>query len=329
MKSRTFGNSGLASSPIGFGTWALSTTQYGKVDLAEASKAIRSALDQGITLFDTAEDYGPFVAEETLGNALEGRRDEATIVTKVGWDYNEAGKNVGRNSNRDYLINRAEGCLKRLKTDCIDLLLIHYRDHDTPIEEPMAAMEQLEADGKIRHHGVSNYNVEMMRACEPHGRIIANQVGYHMFDRRMEKEVLPYCETQAIGFMAYGALAFGLLAGAFSPDTEFADNDWRRNGSTFGLPLFEREHFLKELKVVEKLKAFASDHGRTVAQLAMAWVLSHPAVTVALVGVRNDEELQSNMSAASWELTDSDKSEIDRIFREEDVSTYIDAPQRI
>jgi len=136
--------------------------------------------------------------------------------------------------------------------------------------------------------------------------------------------VLPYCLEHKIGFMAYGTLGFGLLTGAFTPQTTFVDWDWRYSGKAFGLPLFEREDFLKELRVVDRLKALAGGYGKSVAQLAIAWVLAQPAVTVALVGMRNTRELDENVAAADWRLTDADRAEIDRIFAEECVPTYVD-----
>ena len=167
-----------------------------------------------------------------------------------------------------------------------------------------------------------------MQACQAVGSLAANQVGYHLFDRRMEAAVLPYCLEQGIGFMAYGSLGFGLLTGAFTPDTTFVDWDWRSGGYAFGLPLFLRENFLKELRVTERLKALAARYDKSVAQLALAWLLGNPAVTVALVGMRNERELQENVAAADWRLTSDDRAEIDRIFAEADVPTYATAPQR-
>ncbi len=254
MQQKAMGDSGLFCSALGFGTWELSTTQYGAIDVAQASEAVAMAIDYGITLFDTAEVYGPYHSEELLGKALGKRRHEIVLVTKVGFTYeadplNGGYKISGRNSKHDYIIERTEGCLQRLNTDSIDLMLIHWPDHDTPFEESIRALEELKAAGKIRHYGVSNFTVAMMEQCETVGHLAANQVGYHLFDRRMETEVLPYCLAHQIGFMAYGSLAFGLLTGAFTPQTEFVDWDWRSKGSAFGLPLFEREHFLKELRV--------------------------------------------------------------------------------
>lgn len=203
----------------------MSTTSYGAIDVNEASNAVAAALDSGITLFDTAEVYGPYHSEELLARALGPRRKEITLVTKVGFAYNDEPKVVGRNSTYAQVIERTEGCLRRLQTDVIDLMLIHWPDHDTPFEETMRALERLKQDGKIRCYGVSNFTVAMMEECRKHGSLIANQVGYHLFDRRMEAEVLPYCAANQVGFMAYGSLGFGLLSGAFTPETTFVDWD--------------------------------------------------------------------------------------------------------
>jgi aryl-alcohol dehydrogenase-like predicted oxidoreductase len=166
-----------------------------------------------------------------------------------------------------------------------------------------------------------------MDDCAPHGQIAVNQVGYHMFDRRMETQILPYCLEKNIGFMAYGTLAYGILTGALTPETKFVDWDWRSNGMAFGIPLFKNEHFIKALKVVDRLKGIAAGYDKTVAQLAIAWVVSHPSVSVALVGARKPSEIKENIEAAGWVLDDDIKSDIDRAFKEENVSTYRDLDQ--
>lgn len=329
MDQRRFGDTDLVCSAIGFGTWEMSTTMYGEIDVSEASVAVNQAIDHGITLFDTAEVYGPYHSEEILAKALGNRRKEIVLVTKVGFVYDEENKIIGRSSRDHYITKRTEGCLKRMNTDVIDLMLIHWPDHHTRFEEPMRALEKLKADGKIRYYGVSNFTVAMMEECQKHGKLTANQVGYHLYDRRMEKEVLPYCLANKIGYMAYGSLGFGLLTGAFTPETKFLDWDWRSGGKAFGLPLFERENFLKELRVTARLKELAAGYGKSVAQLAIAWVLGNPAVTVALVGMRNEKELKENVAAADWRLTAEDRATIDRIFAEEGVPTYIDAQQAV
>ncbi len=333
MEQRQFGNTDLTCSALGFGTWELGATQYGEIDIDEAVRAVHMAIDHGVTLFDTAEVYGPFTSEELLARGLGERRKDIVLVTKVGFIFHDDpsilgdAAIVGRNASAAYITERTEGCLKRLNTDYVDLMLIHWPDLKTPHEETIGALEALKAAGKIRHYGVSNYDVSMMAQCQEYGSLAANQVGYNMFDRRMEAAVLPYCLEQGIGFMAYGSLAFGLLTGALTADTVFAENDWRRHGMAFGLPIFQRENILKELRVTERLKAVAAGYNRSVAQLALAWVLSHPAVTVGLVGMRNERELEENIAAVDWRLSDGDRAEIDRIFSEEGVPTYADGRQ--
>jgi aryl-alcohol dehydrogenase-like predicted oxidoreductase len=307
----------------------MSTTSYGEIDVDEAARAVNLAIDSGITLFDTAEVYGPYHSERLLAKALGARRNDVVLVTKVGFDYDDEPKVTGRNSTYDHVIARTEGCLERLETDVIDLMLIHWPDHNTPFDETMRALERLKANGKIRYYGVSNFTVEMMEECNGHGHVSANQVGYHLFDRRMEANVLPWCLRTNTGFMAYGSLGFGLLSGAFTPETSFVDWDWRSRGKAFGLPLFEGEHFQRELRVAERLKQLAAGHGKTLPQLALAWVLGNPAVSVALVGMRNEKELQENVAAADWRLDDGIRAQIDAIFADEGVPTYIDVEQAV
>jgi aryl-alcohol dehydrogenase-like predicted oxidoreductase len=329
MEQRRFGNSDLVCSAVGFGTWELSTSQYGAIDADEAGKAMHAAIDRGVTLVDTAEAYGPFLCEKIVGKALGARRKDVVLVTKVGFRYGINSRILARDSSPASVIEHTELCLKNLGTDYIDLLLIHWPDINTPIPETIGALQQLKAAGKIRYYGVSNYTVEMMEACEALGPLTTNQVGYNMFDRRMEAAVLPHCLKNKIGFMAYGSLSFGLLSGGFTTDTMFVPWDWRSTGRAFGLPLFDRRTFLKELRVVERLKALAASYGKTVAQMAIAWVLGNPAVTVALVGTRNRRELEEDLGALDWKLTAADRAEIDRIFAEEDVTTHINSPQAV
>ena len=327
MEQRRFGNTDLVSSAVGFGTWEMSTTMYGHIDVGEASKAVNMAIDRGITLFDTAEGYGPYLSEELLAKALGNRRNEIVLVTKVGFNYDDTPTMTGLNSTSRNVIESTEGCLRRLNTDFLDLLLIHWPDFDTPIEETIGALEELKQSGKIRHYGVSNYDIDLMQECEQYGHITANQVGYHMFDRRMEARVLPWCMANDVGFMSYGSLAFGLLTGVFKPDHTFEEGDWRSGEIAFNLPLFERERFRQEVEVCNRLVELADGYGKTVAQLALAWVLDHPGVSCALVGMRNERELEENVAATDWKLTEEIRSGINEIFDEVGVPTYQNTPQ--
>ncbi len=330
MERRRIGKTDLECSPVGFGTWEMSTTDYGHIDTTEATNAVHAAIDHGINLFDTAESYGPFLSEELLARSLGGKRKDVILVDKIGNSFSEDGRAIGRNSRYEHLLERSEGCLRRLNTDMIDLMLIHWPDMDTPYDEPMLALEKLKSDGKIRHGGVSNFNIEMLEYCQQFGEIAVNQVGYHLFDQRMDRAMLPYCLENRIGFMAYGTLGFGLLSGAFTPETTFAENDWRSFSDGFGVPLFtRRENFLRELRVGERLKEFAKRYGRSLPQLAIAWVLGNPAVSVALVGLRNEKELEENVAATEWQLTPKDRAAIDEVLEEEGCPTYRDYPQRV
>ena len=339
MKQRKIGNSDLHCSTIGYGTWEMSGSMYGDIDVDAVTRAIHSAIDHGINLFDTAEVYGPFHSEILLGKALGEKRKDVIIVDKVGFKYDEnqdeSSKNfggvLGRHSEYHHIIKRAEGCLRRLNTDVIDLMLIHWPDFNTALDEPMRALEKLKADGKIRYCGVSNFNTEMMDYCLEYSDIVTNQVGYHMFDQRMEKSILPYCQEKQIGFMGYGTLGFGLLTGAFTPQTTFADNDWRKwkGGDAFWLPLFKNENFLRELKVGKRLAELATGYGKSLPQLAIAWALRNEVVSVALVGMRNEQEMKQNVEAAEWQLTETDLKEIYTIFKEENCPTYFDYPMAL
>jgi len=329
MEQRQFGNTDLVASAVGFGTWEMSTTMYGHIDVDEAARAVNMAIDRGITLFDTAEVYGPYHSEELLAKALGNRRNEIVLVTKVGFDYDDTPQVIGRNSKKGHIIEHTDDCLRRLDTDFVDLMLIHWPDHDTPIEETMEGLEELKQSGKIRHYGVSNFNIDMMEECEQYGHIAANQVGYNMYDRRMESRVLPWCQANGVGYMAYGSLGFGLLTGAFTPETTFEEGDWRRSGNAFNLPLFQEEHFRKEVEVTNRLVELADGYNKTVAQLALAWVLDHPAVSCALVGMRNERELEENVAATDWKLNEEIRIGINEIFEEVGVPTYQNAPQAI
>ena len=174
MEQRRFGDSDLTCSALGFGTWELSTTEYGAIDVAEAQRAAQEAIDHGITLFDTAESYGPYISEELLGKALGARRKEIVLVTKVGFKYEPRMKQC---SSFDHVVTCAEGCLRRLGTDWVDLLLIHWPDHDTPYGEPIEALEKLKKDGKIRHYGVSNFSPAMMVVTGATSRMTASSHG--------------------------------------------------------------------------------------------------------------------------------------------------------
>ena len=316
MRYRPFGRTGLTVSVMGFGCWPMAGDRYGHIEDDEATRAIRRALDLGVTCFDTAPGYGNGHSEEVLGRALGERRKEIVLVTKCGIRWNKEKGIADRDSSRANILREIEVSLQRLGTDWVDVLLIHWPDKDTPFEETMRALEEVVQSGKARHVGVSNFTVEQMRECERVRRIEVVQVGYHLFDRRQERELFPHCAEHGIGVMGYGSLAHGLLTGAFTTDHRFDENDWRGGGIAFGQPLFQGENFAINVAVADRIKReIAEPRGVPLSQIALAWVLRNPVVSTALVGARTPAEVEANYAGAELELTDAEVARIDELSR--------------
>ncbi len=316
MRYKKFGNSDLETSVVGFGGWPMGRGHYGSFDDNEVVRAVHASIDMGVTLFDTAAVYGWGEGEKLLGCATEGKREGIVIVSKAGIPWDEAGGGRRRDSSRESLEKSLDESLTRLQTDYLDLFLIHWPDESRPMSEPMEAFADFQRQGKIRYGGVSNFSPQQMADCLDVFPIVTNQVGYHLFDLRPEPEIMPFCAQNNMGIMAYGSLAHGLLTGAMTPDTTFEDDDWRRSLTAFGQPLFEGQNFLDNLNKVDTLKEIAADNGLSVAQLALAWVASEPAVSVALVGTRKPEEMEENVAAADWDLSDEDRDQIRAVVTE-------------
>lgn len=321
MQYRQMGNSELTVSAIGFGCWEMGGN-YGEIDDSEVIAAIHRAMDLGVTLFDTARAYGAGRSEALLARGLGSRRKDVIVVTKCAIPTRPGQKAPSpnrsgplRDSRYESIMTDCEESLRDLSTDYIDLFLVHWPDTDVPFEEPMRALNDLRAAGKARYVGVSNFSAAQLGESRHHAPLVANQVGYNLFDRRWEFEMMPTAKELGVGIMAYGPLAHGLLTGAFTPDTTFGEGDWRSRGVIFGQPLFERENFLKNIGVVERLKSFAGRKGTTLPRLALAWVLSNPQVAVALSGTRRPAEIEENVVALDLTLTPEDRNEIDEIMK--------------
>jgi aryl-alcohol dehydrogenase-like predicted oxidoreductase len=316
MDKRAFGRTGLAVSALGFGSWPMSGgDRYGAIEDAEAIRAIHRALDGGVNCVDTAPAYGFGHAEEVVGQALRGRRDRVVLVTKCGLAWDPGNPAIRRDTAPASLRREVDLSLRRLQTDVIDVYLIHWPNVDTPFEEAFRAMDDLVRAGKVRFVGVSNFTVPQIEACMRVRRVDVVQVGYHLFDRRMEHEVFPYCGRHGIGVMGYGPLGHGLLTGAFTSATRFADPDWRAKGVAFGQPIFTPENLPKNVAVVERLRREVADPlGVPVSQVALAWVLRNPVVSTALVGARNPGEVDANLSGAGLVLSGADVARIDAIL---------------
>ena len=310
MQYRKFGDFELETSVIGFGGWPMGRGHYGSFDDAEVLRAIDASIDLGVNLFDTAAVYGWGEGEKLLGRALKGRRDKVVLVSKGGRQWDDPDNPQLRDSSKEALTKGLEDSLRRLQTDYLDLYLIHWPDESRPMSEPMEAFAEFQRQGKIRYGGVSNFSVQQMKDCMDTFPIVTNQVGYHLFDFRPEADVFPFCVENGLGAMAYGSLAHGLLSGAMTPDTRFEEDDWRRSLMAFGQPLFKGDTFLQNLNKVEALKSIASEKGMTVAQLALAWIISNPAVSVALVGTRRAAEMEENAIAAGWVMSEQEREAI-------------------
>jgi aryl-alcohol dehydrogenase-like predicted oxidoreductase len=212
-------------------------------------------------------------------------------------------------------MSAVERSLKFLNTDYVDVYLVHWPDVNTPFEETMRTLDDIVKQGKARFVGVSNFTLSQLKACMSVRRVDIVQYGYHLFDRRMEKEIFPYCAENGIGVMAYGSLAHGLLTGTFTEETKFEETDWRSKGGAFGLKPFAPENFPRNVRAVNDLKPIAQKHGKKMSHLALRWVLSNPAVSVALVGARNPAEVEDNMGALGWSLSEVDQAEMDKVFQ--------------
>ena len=322
MEYRAFGRTGLDVSAIGYGCWEIGGG-YGHFDENEVVAAVQRALDLGINLFDTAEGYGYGQSERLLGKALGARRKEAIVVTKFGI-YRPEGE-WQRDSRRETALAAIDRSLKALGTDYVDVYLIHWPDRETPLEESMGALEEIVQAGKARFVGVSNFTPDQIETCMATRRVDIAQYGYHMFDRRLEREIFPTIAEHGIGLMTYGSLAHGLLAGAFTPETTFDEDDWRSNGIAFNIPLFTEEVFARNVAAVDELKPIAARHGKTVAHLALRWVLSNPVVSVALVGFRRPVEVEEGAASLDWSLDQETLDEIDAVFAKHGVDTAPDA----
>ena len=317
MRYRPFGRTGLQVSVVGFGCWPMAGDRYGAIEDGEAVKAIHRALDRGVNCVDTAPAYGAGHSEEVVARALEGSRKDVILVTKCGIRVPPPGQaGPVRDSSRANILREIDASLKRLRTDWVDVLLVHWPDAATPFDATMRALDEVVASGRARFVGVSNFTGAMLAECMGTRRVDVSQVGYHMLDRRQETETFPYCVEQGIGVMGYGSLGHGLLTGAFTAATVFEPGrDWRAGGIAFGQPIFRDNNFKANVAVAERLRReVARPRGVPLSQIALAWVLGNPAVSTALVGARTPAEVDANNAGAELELSPAERAMIDDIL---------------
>jgi aryl-alcohol dehydrogenase-like predicted oxidoreductase len=309
METLEITETGVVTSRVGLGTWAIGGWMWGGTDEAESIRAIRAALDLGITLIDTAPAYGFGRSEELVGQAIaeSGARDRVLIATKAGLEWR--GGRVFRNASARRVRKEAEDSLRRLRTDHIDVYQVHWPDPLVPIEETAGVLRRLFDEGKIRAIGVSNFSPAQMDAFRAVAPLHTAQPPYNLFERSIDKDVLPYCKKAGIAMLAYGSLCRGLLSGRMTHATRFTGDDLRKNDPKFQMP-----RFLQYLTAVDDLDRFAGQqYHRRVIHLAVRWVLDRYDLSVALWGARRPDQLEPVADVMGWSLDTPALADIDRI----------------
>jgi aryl-alcohol dehydrogenase-like predicted oxidoreductase len=304
-------DTGLRISRIGLGTWAIGGWMWGGTDDDESIKTINAAVEQGITLIDTAPAYGFGHSEEIVGRAISGGhlRSRVVIATKAGLEWRD-GK-VFRNAARERILTEIDASLRRLRTDYIDIYQVHWPDPLVPIEETAAAMQALLDQGKIRAIGVSNFSVGQIEQFRRVAKLHSVQPPYNLFEREIETELLPYCRRSHLASLSYGALCRGLLSGRLQENPHFSGDDLR-----LADPKFRPPRYAQYLAAVRRLDQFARDrYGKGVIHLAVRWLLDQGA-TAALWGARRPGQLAPVDGVFGWSLDAAAKSEIDHILHQ-------------
>ena len=324
MEYRPLGASGIEASVVGLGAWAIGGWLWGGADERKSVEAIQAAIDAGINLIDTAPAYGMGLSESVVGKAVAGRRRQVVIATKCGivWHTDKGtpfisqnGKTMHRYLGPESIRYEVEQSLKRLDTDYIDLYQTHWQDETTPIEETMRTLLDLKREGKIRAIGVSNAKVEQIEAYRRVGPVDSGQEKYSMLDRNLENEYLPYALKNHIAVLAYSPMALGLLTGKVGPDRQFPEDDLRHNN-----PRFSVESRRQVLAMLDKMRPIAEKHELTLAQLVIAWTLSQPGLTHALVGARNTQQAEENAAAGTVTLSREELEMLNQIVSSQAVA---------
>lgn len=302
------GKSGLFVNPIGLGTNAVGGHNlYPNLDEEAGKKLVRTAIDNGINLLDTAFIYGPERSEELVGEVVKesGRRDDVVLATKGAHKF--VGKDTVFDNSPAFLKQSVEGSLKRLQTDVIDLYYIHFPDKDTPKDEAVGALKELKDEGKIRAIGVSNFSLDQLKEADKDGYVDVYQGEYNLIKRDAEKKIFPYLKAHGISFVPYFPLAAGLLAGKYTKNKKF--DDLRVN-----LPQFQKGAFEKNLEKVEKLRGIAELKHCEVAHLVLAWYLKQDVIDVVIPGAKRSEQVLDNLKTLDVQLTQQDVAAISEIF---------------
>ncbi len=308
MKIKSLGSQGLQASELGLGCMGMSDF-YGPRNDADSTTTLHRAIELGITFFDTADMYGPYLNEELLGKAIKGKREKLTIATKFGIIRDPKNPAVrGINGKPEYARFSCDGSLKRLGIDVIDLYYLHRVDPNTPIEETMGGMGQLVKEGKVRGIGLSEVSANTLRKAHAVHPITAVQTEYSLWSREPEDEILNACKELGIAFVAYSPLGRGFLTGQYKKLEDFDEKDYRRFS-----PRFQGENFQKNLALVAKIEQLAAKKNCTASQLALAWVLAQGDHIFPIPGTKHIKYLEENAGAIAIQLTDAELEEIDSV----------------
>jgi aryl-alcohol dehydrogenase-like predicted oxidoreductase len=301
MQKRKLGQSDLVVSSLGLGCMGLSYGYGPAKDSRQAISLIRAAVDQGVTFFDTAEVYGPYLNEAVVGEALAPVRDQVVIATKFGFTFGDDGKQQNLNSQPEHIRQAVEGSLKRLRTDVIDLLYQHRVDPDVPIEEVAGTVRDLIAEGKVRHFGLSEAGARTIRRAHAVQPLAALQSEYSLWWREPEAEILPTLEELGIGLVPFSPMGRGFLTGTIRAGATFGSDDFRSTA-----PRFSPAAIAANQTLLEVLAKIAQDKGVTLAQLALAWLLAQKPWIVPIPGTTRAERLEENLGAVSVEMSEHD-----------------------
>lgn len=310
MKNRTLGSNGLVVSELGYGCMGLNTTYGQPLDNAEGVRMIHAAVERGVTLFDTAEVYGPYINESLVGDALAAYQDKVHIATKFGFGINPDGSRYGVESRPAKLRQAVEGMLSRLKVDKIDLLYQHRVDPNVPIEDVAGAVGDLIAQGKVKHWGLSEASAATIRRAHAVQPVAAIQSEYSLWTRDVEHNgVLSTCEELGIGFVPWSPLGAGFLTGTITADTKIGETDFRS-----AVPRFSPEARRANMALVDTLVQIAADKNATPAQLALAWLLAQKPWIVPIPGTTKLHRLEENLGAATVTLNQNDLRQIEEVL---------------
>lgn len=310
MQYKKLGSSDLQVSLVSLGTWVFGGDNWGKTDDRVSICTIQKALDRGINLIDTAPTYGNGHSEEIVGKAIKGRRDSIFIATKCGLQKRE-GK-YKHNLRPSEIRKELEGSLSRLGIERVNLYQCHWPDPETPIEDTLEEMLKMQLEGKVEYIGVSNFGLPLLKKALKFAPIISIQLHYSLLERKVEKDILPFCQGMGIGVMTYGSLGGGILTGKYMRRPTFPQKDARR----FFYPFFQDPSWGLSSSFISELKRIAKERKKPIAQLAINWILKQQGVTTAITGTRTPKQVEINAASCEWELSKEDFNRIEILYHQ-------------